>query len=629
MSDRKNYSLNGVYDDLFTSAPLKKTNEEVGPSEHEQTLKAIENINALCDEIFTKTTANNLEPTVPKAPLVSSPTPAEDQSPEDIKKDIAKLIGLSQIKEDIDALMDFIKVQQLRKNNNLPDSGISLHTAFIGNPGTGKTTIARLMGKYFQAIGILKKGHLVEVSRADLVAEHVGGTAVKTNKVIDSALDGILFIDEAYSLSTGSDNDYGREAIHILVDRMEKERGRLAIFFAGYDGDMNAFFASNAGLSSRVTRKFYFNDYNGVELLQIFQRISDQEKYILNDDALSLVKSYFDYIYFIRDDNFGNGREVRNTFEKLIKSQADRIANIDNLDKQTLMTLTAEDVEKAIHVSEMIVSEDDLASVFDELNQYVGLANIKEHIQNLVNLVKTNQKRLELGLPVKQMTFHAIFSGSPGTGKTSIARILGKIYRSLGILKKGHLVEVDRSGLVGSYVGQTEVKTSEVIDRAIDGILFIDEAYSLMRDHNDYGKIAIDTVLKRMDDDRDRLIVIVAGYTQEMNAFVDTNPGLKDRFTQNFEFLDYDANELVGIFMLLADKQKYSLSPDATAGLKEYFDGLLLSNIKNFGNGRSVRNFFERVVMVQANRLTRLTELTREELSHISIEDIHMAIGSK
>jgi SpoVK/Ycf46/Vps4 family AAA+-type ATPase len=548
-----------------------------------------------------------------------------------VQSKINKLIGLSGIKTDIDALMDFIKIQGIRKEQGLPTSGLSLHTAFIGNPGTGKTTIARLMGEYFKAIGILEKGHLVEVSRADLVADHVGGTALKTNKAIDQAMGGILFIDEAYSLSEGSDNDYGQEAINILVDRMEKDRDNLAIFFAGYSEDMQRFFESNAGLGSRVTRKFYFEDYKGSELLAIFQLIADKNGYKTDEKAGTNLQAYFDYVYYIRDQHFGNGRLVRNVFEKLIKSQANRLSRGDidgkNLrDKELLMTITSEDVHHALDMSQALVTNEDLDSALKELDQYVGLKNIKEHIFELVNLIQTNQKRTEHGLPTKSMTYHSIFSGSPGTGKTTIARILGKVYQSLGILKKGHVIEVDRSGLVGSYVGQTEVRTTEVIDSAMDGILFVDEAYALAGGANDYGQKAIDTILKRMDDDRERLIVIVAGYTQEMQEFVDTNPGLKDRFTRHFEFKDFNADELTAIFTILSKKQELVLEPSVKDILNNYFEKLLAMQIPNFGNGRFVRNLFEEVVVCQANRLSSIQEITREDLVTITAEDIHGAI---
>lgn len=607
-----------------------------------RTKKAIADLNAFCDDLFSKPLSKepsasiNTQPdgtqnnTITRDP--NSLTPQEPQqtvylTTQDIKKELEQLVGLSNIKEDISALMDFIKIQNMRKLNGLPDSGLSLHTAFIGNPGTGKTTVARIMGSYFKAMGLLKKGHLIEVSRADLVAEHVGGTAIKTNKVIDSALDGILFIDEAYSLSEGSDNDFGKEAINILVDRMERERGRLAVFLAGYDQEMKTFFDSNTGLSSRVTRKFYFNDYSGSELLQIFQRICDQQQYTLEVAASDLIKNYFDYLYFTRTPNFGNGRDVRTVFEQLIKNQADRIADLEHIDKGVLMTILTEDIEKTLNVSDFMVDVDDFQTIIDELDQYVGLTNIKEHIHSLINLIKTNKKREALGLPVKQMTYHAIFSGAPGTGKTSIARILGQIYHSLGILKKGHIVEVDRTGLVGAYIGQTEVKTNEVVNSAMDGILFVDEAYALAGDQNDYGKVAIDSILKRMDDNRDRLVVIVAGYSQQMENFLATNPGLKDRFTQHFEFKDYTADELLAIFTLSANKQKYTLSDDATTTLETYFQSLLIAPPQNFGNGRAVRNLFESVVRVQSNRLALLEDITLEAITQITRHDILMAVG--
>ncbi|WP_252891593.1 AAA family ATPase [Thermoclostridium stercorarium] len=395
--------------------------------------------------------------------------------PEEIRAEIEKLVGLTNVKEDIEALMDFVKVQKLRREHGLSGSSISLHTAFLGNPGTGKTTVARLMGEYFKALGVLKKGHIVEVTRADLVAEYVGGTAVKTNKVIDKAIDGILFIDEAYSLAEGGENDFGKEAINILVDRMEKERDRLAVFLAGYTDRMEAFLKSNPGLSSRVSRKFYFKDYTGPELLQIFEMLLEKNQYTMDGECLRKMEQYFNYLYETRDEHFGNGRAVRNTLEKLIKAQSDRLAEEKDVTVEMLKTITMEDIEKALRVKEITVTSDKLESILQELDEFVGLKNIKGHIKTLVNLIRTNQKREELGLPVKPMSYHAIFCGSPGTGKTSIARILGRIYQSLGILKKGHVIEVDRSGLVAGYVGQTEEKTNKVLDQAMDGILFIDE----------------------------------------------------------------------------------------------------------------------------------------------------------
>lgn len=586
-----NYSLSGIYDDFFIKKP-SPTPPEKGP----------------------------------ETPAPSQKAENKEDLLQTTRQAIDELIGLGNIKEDLDGLIDYIKITELRERNGLPTSNLSLHSAFIGNPGTGKTTIAKLMGDYFRAIGILDKGHVIEATRQDLVAEHVGGTAVKTNKLIDQALDGILFIDEAYSLATGGENDFGQEAINTLVARMDKDRKRLAVFFAGYEKEMGDFFASNTGLASRVTRKFHFKDYTPDELLAIFALFTKKNGYEVEESAGSSIKAYFEHIHAIKDEHFGNGREVRNTFEKIIKSQAGRLAEQSKLTRDDLRGITAEDVEKATEVSKLIVDVNALDTILKELDLFVGLDNVKDHIKNLINLVKTNKLRLSHGLPVEQMTYHAVFRGSPGTGKTTIARILGKIYQSLGILKIGHVVEVDRSGLIGGYVGQTEEKTNAVIDKALDGILFIDEAYALSGSGNDFGRQAINTLLKRMDDDRERLIVLVAGYTDEMSHFIATNPGLKNRFTHDFEFKDFTAEELTKIYIIFAKKQRYTLQEGVSDQLFEYFDALLAGRPMHFGNGRFVRNLFERTVIHQSNRLVTAENVDYDALTTITADDLEACL---
>lgn len=616
-NNNNNRFLSSVYYDLYHRKPSYTQKNDASSKEKRYSEASLEKeINSIIDEFYKKEGL--------KAPENEGKSPFR---PEEVRAEIEKLTGLSNIKEDIEAMMDFVKVQKLRQEHGLSGSSISLHTAFLGNPGTGKTTVARLMGEYFRSLGVLKKGHIVEVTRADLVAEYVGGTAVKTNKVIDKALDGILFIDEAYSLSEGGDNDFGKEAVNILVDRMEKERDRLAVFLAGYTDRMEAFLKSNPGLSSRVSRKFYFKDYTGPELLQIFEKLLEKYQYTMDGECLKKMELYFNYLYDIRDEHFGNGRVVRNTLEKLIKAQSDRLAEEKNVTVDMLKTITAEDIERSLPIKDISVTSDKLDSIMQELDDFVGLGNIKEHIKSLVNLIRTNQKREEMGLPVKQLSYHAIFCGSPGTGKTSIARILGRIYQNLGILKKGHVIEVDRSGLVAGYVGQTEEKTSKVLDQAMDGILFIDEAYSLVGGNNDFGRVAIDTILKRMDDCRDRLIVIAAGYTDKMKTFINSNPGLKDRFSWVFEFKDYNGEELYEIFLTFAKKQQYIITDEAAEQLKEHFKSVVELKLEHFGNGRYVRNLFEKVVMQQSNRIGQnLDNVNKEELSAISAEDVASAL---
>ena len=263
----------------------------------------------------------------------------------------------------------------------------------------------------------------------------------------------------------------------------------------------------------------------------------------------------------------------------------------------------------------------------DELNALIGLSSVKSEINTLTNYIKVQRMREEKGMKVSPVSLHCVFTGNPGTGKTTVARIVSKIYKELGLLQKGHLVETDRSGLVAEYVGQTAVKTNKIIDSALDGILFIDEAYSLVDGGNsDYGKEAISTLLKRMEDDRERLVVILAGYTDDMKRFIDSNPGLQSRFNRYIEFPDYSADELFQIFESSTKKYEYTLTEAASAELTSILNNAVKNKDKNFGNGRFVRNMFEKVIENQANRISYIPDITAESLATIEAEDIRKTL---
>lgn len=256
------------------------------------------------------------------------------------------------------------------------------------------------------------------------------------------------------------------------------------------------------------------------------------------------------------------------------------------------------------------------------LNELIGLATVKQEVETLRNFINIQKIRAQKGLKASSVSYHCVFTGNPGTGKTTVARIVASIYKEMGILKKGHLVETDRAGLVAEYVGQTAVKTNKKIDEALDGVLFIDEAYSLIGQGQDYGKEAIATLLKRMEDDRDRLVVIIAGYSKEMKDFIDANPGLQSRFNRYIDFPDYSADELLQIFEFNIKKFEYFLSDGAKEALQRYFENAVAKKEKNFGNARFVRNTFEKTLENQANRLASVGNLTSEKLSLIDIEDL-------
>ena len=259
----------------------------------------------------------------------------------------------------------------------------------------------------------------------------------------------------------------------------------------------------------------------------------------------------------------------------------------------------------------------------EELDALIGLTTVKQEVNTLRNYIKIQQEREKNGLKPTQVSYHCVFTGNPGTGKTTVARIVAQIYKELGVLKKGHLIETDRSGLVAEYVGQTAVKTNKIIDKALDGVLFIDEAYSLVNgDESDYGREAIATLLKRMEDNRDRLVVILAGYSDEMKAFIDSNPGLQSRFNRYIHFPDYNEDEMFRIFCLRCEKSDYVITEEAKARLMDLLAQSVANKDKNFGNGRFVRNLFEKTVEHQANRLAKMENLTPEMLSRIEKEDV-------
>ncbi|MBQ9250081.1 MAG: AAA family ATPase [Oscillospiraceae bacterium] len=272
---------------------------------------------------------------------------AETEKPnfDELMDQLEDLVGLEEVKKDIKNLMNLVKVRKLREAHDLPVPPMSLHLVFMGNPGTGKTTVARLMSGLYAAIGVLSKGQLVEVDRSGLVAGYVGQTALKTQEVIKSALGGVLFIDEAYSLSSGGENDFGREAIETILKAMEDHRDDLIVIVAGYTGPMEQFLSSNPGLESRFNKYFFFPDYNGEQLMAIFRSQCKKNGYVLTEEAEKTAIAFFTQLYEERSDNFGNGRDVRNCFEDMIVRQSNRVAAMEDPSKEDLMAVLPEDLE--------------------------------------------------------------------------------------------------------------------------------------------------------------------------------------------------------------------------------------------------------------------------------------------
>ena len=543
----------------------------------------------------------------------------------DALDELDQMTGLKTVKAEIGTLIQRLQIEAARREQGLPTAPISLHMVFTGPPGTGKTAVARLYGAVLRDLGVLEKGHLVETDRADLVAGYVGQTALKTRAKIAEALDGILFIDEAYTLAApaGAASDFGREAIDTLLKEMEDKRDRLVVIVAGYPDQMRQFLASNPGLPSRFTKTIQFDSYAASDLVAITHSIARRDGFRLSQDADPLLKNFFERARTSPD--FANARTARTVLERARETQAARVAPLIMTPGVDLNELTRADIQAAIATRTNVATTG--ISALDQLAQMTGLETVKAEISTLISRLQVEAARREQGLPVAPISLHMVFAGPPGTGKTAVARLYGAVLRDLGVLEKGHLVETDRAGLVAGYLGQTALKTREKIADALDGILFIDEAYTLAAPtgtgNADFGREAIDTLLKEMEDKRDRLVVIVAGYPEQMGGFLASNPGLPSRFTKIIPFESYAASDLVAVTHAMARRDGLLVSPDADLVLNTFFEQA--RKAPDFANARTARTVLERAREAQAVRVAPLIGGPGVKLDELTLADIQSA----
>src|SRR5580693_4932886 len=412
--------------------------------------------------------------------IVETDQKAEASSMETALAKLDAMVGLAPVKQEVKGLVARMQVEQKRRDQGLDVSALSQHMVFTGPPGVGKPEVARLVGEICRGLKVLRKGHVVETDRAGLVAGYTGQTATKTLDRCREALDGILFIDEAYSLAAPAGEggaDFGKEAIDTLLKFMEDNRDRIIVIVAGYRNEMRRFIDSNPGLSSRFSKTIDFPSYNATELSEIFKRMATRQQFNLPEGFEGKVRPWIEGRS--RAGDWANAREMRTLLEKAREAQALRVANelvndpstdISKVTIEDIVTATGQNVED---------NEAAIAAALEKLNAMVGLAPVKQEVQGLIARMQIEQKRRDQGLDVSSLSQHMVFTGPPGVGKTEVARVIGEIFRAARVLRKGHVVETDRAGLVAGYVGQTAAKTLDKCREALDGILFIDEAYAL------------------------------------------------------------------------------------------------------------------------------------------------------
>ncbi|MBR1540001.1 MAG: AAA family ATPase [Clostridia bacterium] len=529
----------------------------------------------------------------------------QERKVEEVLEKLNKLVGVPEVKTKVNEIMKYLEYQRRIGD----EQNINCNMVFKGNVGTGKTTVTKIMAEILYAIGVVRTNKVIEVTGKDLIGSHLGETAPKTGKIIKNAVDGILVINEANTIMASKGNaDFPLEAVTTLCEGIDQYKERLVVILSGEIKEMSSFLSKYSSLASRIGFEIGFDDFTTEELVQIFQGKLVEKGYTISEEALKRISKNIDRTRISR--NFTNARYVDNLFEKLILAHS-----ISEPSDENLKNIVMQDVENV--ESANIDREKTVDDILKELNSLIGLGEIKKVIDGFVSVLEFNKKLSRK----TDFNMHMIFKGNAGTGKTTVARLIANIYYSLGYINKNKVVEVQSQDLIAEWLGQTGPKTQAVIESALDGVLFIDEAYSLMEHRGSnasYTAEAIATLLKAMEDYKGRLIVIFAGYTEEMMQFRDLNPGLKSRIGFELTFTDYTVEELVQIFEKKVHDQELEVDKKALNKVRKILEEA--KKIENFGNGRFVDNMVQKVIIEHAKRLKDENNL--EVLRVITEEDI-------
>lgn len=527
---------------------------------------------------------------------------------------INRMTGLSSLKEQMENLRTRVLLAQKRKQKNLESPIPSLHTVFMGNPGTGKTTIARLYGKMLKELGLLSKGHVVFQKRSTLMGQNYASEQEKTLAVIEEAKGGILFIDDANILYKSDDSkDPGRNIIETLLSELGGEKDKdWGLLLSGPTEEMTAFLSSHSAISSHfpIENRFIFEDYNVDELMSIAETFCEKNNYFLSSEAKTILRNKVQNDYNKRDLSFGNGRYIINLLSnEILKAMSLRIGKIKNPSLIQLMKIEKEDIPVITPAENPML----------KLHSMIGLNKLKTEMEKHLNMVKMMKKRNELGIISNLPPLHMAFLGNPGTGKTTVAQLIGEIYASMGILSTGRVITAERKDLIGRYIGDTEHKMSELLKKAKGNVLFIDEAYSLYDDNNksDFGQRAMEALLTTLSKDYIDMIIIFAGYPEEMKKLFSSNPGLESRIPYTFYFDDYTLDELMEIGKKIAKEKEFRFTPTAWKALKDLVKKNMENSSQNWGNARFISRLITNEIIPAMG--TRIQALPAEKQNNVKV----------
>lgn len=558
-------------------------------------------------------------------------TNSDNNSIKSLFEEFDNLVGLHNLKQSLRDFISYLEFVKERKAKGIEtNENISANCIFLGNPGTGKTTVARILGRFFKAIGLLKNGHVVEVDRASLVGEYIGETAQKTEKVINQALGGILFIDEAYSLKRDKNsNDFGQEAIDIILKRMEDYKDKFFVIAAGYPELMEKFINSNPGLKSRFTHHFYFDDYNSSELAEIFKIFSEKEKYSFNENAEKFLIEKLDSLIDNTDGSFGNARFIRNLFSetKIELSKRYHLLEDEEKDFNSLNTILISDIQSAwLNINNRnnsaVKSNEKIDRYVNEINNLVGLSSVKTTFNRIIASIKVDKLKSEKSISSVHKTYNSIFIAEPGSGTSTVARLFAKSLFASNKLSKGQLIEIDSSLFSGLSKLDAYLTMDELFKKLSGNVILVNDVTDSLQCLKHFSDSLLQYFLKKLYLMNDEVTAILSGTREEIEIIVESFPVLESQFPNKFEFEPYTNRQLLEIALSICQKKNYQLDEGAWQQLLELIDEMRQGKNRNFYNARSIKELLNRAISIQEDRILSMPNILSSDLMTITYDDL-------